>query len=409
MTGRSRAAPFPVVVVAASAGAFEPLNEIVGSLPPALRAAILVVMHVHPKGSSNLPWVLSRRGPLPAAHARDGERLEPGRIYVAPPDRHLEVTRAGIRLTQDPPEHYRRPAADPLFRSSARAFGARTIGIVLSGGGRDGAAGLAAIASRGGLAVVQDPAEAETASMPTHALVAARGARPARAAQIGALLGRLAAAPPDRRRRRAAFAVPQGAAGAGEPRRVRSLRGLRVLVAEDRYLIATEIAQMLANLGCEPVGPVPDVAAGLGLLRDRVPLGCALLDVDLRGESVFPLAVELRRRAVPIAFATGYDRVAIPEAFGGYPRVQKPFGERALRETLRLALRTQPALGPSAAGAAPSRDALAELLKESRNILMASRVIFTPPGEPDAPGPTPPPRAPRRPAPPPRAQRGSSA
>ena len=177
MTRRSRAAPFPVVVVAASAGGFDPLYEILGSLPLTLRAAILVVMHLHPGTPSRLPWVLSLRGTLPAAHARDGEQLVPGRIYVAPPDRHLEITRAGIRLTQDPPEHYMRPAADVLFRSAARAFGPRTIGIVLSGGGRDGAAGLAAIASRGGLAVVQDPAEAETASMPTHALVAARGAR----------------------------------------------------------------------------------------------------------------------------------------------------------------------------------------------------------------------------------------
>jgi DNA-binding response OmpR family regulator len=183
-----------------------------------------------------------------------------------------------------------------------------------------------------------------------------------------------------------------------------------VLVVEDRYLIATEIAQMLGSLGCEPVGPVPDVEAGLRLLReDRVPLGCALLDVDLRGESVFPLAVELRRRAIPVAFATGYDRAAIPAAFGGYPRVQKPFGARALRDTLRLALRTQPALDPSAAWAAPSADALAELLKESRNLLMASRLAFSPPMEPVAPGPTPPPRARRLPAPPPRARRASSA
>jgi DNA-binding response OmpR family regulator len=150
-----------------------------------------------------------------------------------------------------------------------------------------------------------------------------------------------------------------------------------VLVAEARYLIASEIAQMLGNLGCEPVGPVPDVEAGLRLLReDRVPLGCALLDVDLRGKSVFPLAVELRRRGVPVALATGYDRAAIPEAFGGYPRVQKPFGAEALKATLRLALRTQPALDPPAAGATPSADALAELLKESRNIVMASRALF---------------------------------
>jgi CheY-like chemotaxis protein len=377
MTRRSRAAPFPVVVVAASAGAFDPLYEIVGSLPATLRAAILVVMHLHPGTPSRLPWVLSLRGTLPAAHPRDGERLEPGRIYVAPPDRHLEVARAGIRLTQDPPENYVRPAADVLFRSAARAFGSRTIGIVLSGGGRDGAAGLAAIVARGGLALVQHPAEAETASMPVHALGAARGARPARAAQIGAYLGRLAAAPPGRRTRRAAFAVPRGAAGAGKPRPVRSLRGLRVLVAEDRYLIAAEIARMLGDLGCERVGPVPDVEAGLRLLReDRVPLGCALLDVDLGGETVFPLARELRRRAVPIAFATGYDRAAIPEAFGGYPRVQKPFGARALKETLRLALRTQPPLAPTAEGAGQVLDPLAELLKESRNIVMASRSVF---------------------------------
>jgi two-component system chemotaxis response regulator CheB len=139
-----------------------------------------------------LPQILSRNGPLPAVHPKDTETIRQGRIYVAPPDRHLIVKRGHLHLTVGPRENGHRPAADTLFRSAARAYGKRVIGVVLSGAQDDGTAGLDAIKLRGGLALVQDPKEAYTPGMPRSALenVAVDHCLPV--SEIAALLGRLA-------------------------------------------------------------------------------------------------------------------------------------------------------------------------------------------------------------------------
>ena len=117
-----------------------------------------------------LPEILSRAGKLEVKHPADGESIQPGKIYVAPPDRHLLLEAGRIRLTKGPKENRFRPAVDPLFRSAAYAYGARVVGVVLTGALDDGTAGLWAIKDRGGIAVVQDPAEAEQSSMPSSAL-----------------------------------------------------------------------------------------------------------------------------------------------------------------------------------------------------------------------------------------------
>jgi two-component system chemotaxis response regulator CheB len=117
-----------------------------------------------------LPEILNRAGKLKAKHPADGEAIEMGQIYIAPPDRHLLLQSERIRLTKGPKENRFRPAVDPLFRSAAYAFGPRVVGVVLTGALDDGTAGLWAIKDRGGIAVVQDPAEAEQPSMPASAL-----------------------------------------------------------------------------------------------------------------------------------------------------------------------------------------------------------------------------------------------
>jgi two-component system chemotaxis response regulator CheB len=116
-----------------------------------------------------LPDILSRAGPLLAVHARDGDPVHPGQIYVAPPDHHLLLQDGTIRLTRGPRESHHRPAIDVLFRSAARVCGPRVIAVVLTGALYDGVAGLLAVRSAGGVAVVQDPQDALVATLPLNA------------------------------------------------------------------------------------------------------------------------------------------------------------------------------------------------------------------------------------------------
>jgi two-component system chemotaxis response regulator CheB len=179
------------VVVGASAGGVEALTRFVHELPADFEAAVLVVLHLTPTASSNLPAILTRAGRLPAAHARDGEAIEPGRILVAPPDRHLLVHDGRVRLSSGPSENLHRPAVDVLFRSAAVNRDGRTVGVVLSGALDDGAEGLRSIAMAGGLTIVQDPADAIIPSMPMHALEAAAVDRVLPADEIGRQLPQL--------------------------------------------------------------------------------------------------------------------------------------------------------------------------------------------------------------------------
>jgi two-component system chemotaxis response regulator CheB len=160
-----------IVVIAASAGGLDPLRHIIAALPVPCAAAVFVAVHIGPNRSM-LPQLLSSSGQHPATFAEDGALIEAGRIYVAPPDHHMSVGRDRIRLDQGPKVHHTRPAADPLFISAAKTHGLRVLGIVLSGGDGDGAAGLRAIAEHGGTALVQDPQEAEAPSMPHAAMMA---------------------------------------------------------------------------------------------------------------------------------------------------------------------------------------------------------------------------------------------
>ncbi len=181
-----------IVVIGASAGGVAALTDLVARLPADLPAAVFVVVHVPPYAVSRLPEILSRSGPLPARHAVDGDEIRPGHILVAPPDRHLIVRAGRVALTRGPRENHSRPAIDPLFRSAARVYGPRVVGVVLSGALYDGSAGLLAIAARGGEVVVQDPDEAAVAGMPRSAIGTVDVAHVLPAREIGPLIDRLA-------------------------------------------------------------------------------------------------------------------------------------------------------------------------------------------------------------------------
>lgn len=158
-----------IIVIGASAGGFEALKKLGGDLPSDFEASIFIVWHMSPDVRGVLPQVLNRAGTVHAAHAYDGEEILPNRIYVAPPDRHLLIESGRVRVTRGPKENRFRPAVDPLFRSAAYAYNNRVIGVVLSGALDDGTAGLWTIKHRGGLAIVQNPLDAEVPSMPENA------------------------------------------------------------------------------------------------------------------------------------------------------------------------------------------------------------------------------------------------
>lgn len=160
-----------IIVIGTSAGGIETLRVLLAALPIRFSASIFIVMHLSPISPSILPDILSRAGNLPVHNPHNLESIQPGVVYVAPPDQHILLEPEGyIRLTHGPKENGFRPAVDPLFRSAARAFGNQVIGIILTGGLDDGTAGLWAVKRCGGIAIVQNPEEAFAPSMPLNAL-----------------------------------------------------------------------------------------------------------------------------------------------------------------------------------------------------------------------------------------------
>jgi two-component system chemotaxis response regulator CheB len=157
-----------IIVIGTSAGGVEALCELNRHLPQDLDASVFVVMHVGTE--TFLPQILTRCGKLPAVIAEHGQHYQRGCIYCAPANCHLSLKDHTTVLTRGPRENGHRPAIDVLFRSAAREHRSKVIGVVLSGGRDDGSAGLYAIKARGGVAIVQDPAEAFKPSMPQNAL-----------------------------------------------------------------------------------------------------------------------------------------------------------------------------------------------------------------------------------------------
>jgi two-component system chemotaxis response regulator CheB len=179
-----------VIVIGASAGGVEAISRVVADLPRDLQASVMVVLHIS-RGKSYLPEILTRAGRLRAEHPEDGRPIEYGRIYVAPPDQHLLVESGRLRVAHSASENGVRPAVDPLFRSAARVYGGRVIGVILTGTLDDGTAGIAAVREAGGITIVQDPDEAFAPGMPRSAIGSGHVDHVLPLRDIGLLLGAL--------------------------------------------------------------------------------------------------------------------------------------------------------------------------------------------------------------------------
>ena len=170
----SSSSSYGIVVVGTSYGGLAALQELLPGLAPGFALPVVVVQHRSKDADDGLCEFLERHSPLPLGEPNDKDRIEPGRVYLAPRDYHIFVEGDHFALSTDPLVGFARPSIDVLFESAADAYGARAVGVVLTGASRDGARGLARIKGAGGLAVVQDPEGAASRAMPEAALAATR-------------------------------------------------------------------------------------------------------------------------------------------------------------------------------------------------------------------------------------------
>ena len=162
---------FDVVGMAASAGGLSAIRMVLSALPPEFPSAIVIVQHVHPRRRSLLAEILGRATALSVKQAEQRDNIQPGHVYIAPPDRHLLVDTDGlISLSQTDLVHHVRPSADQLFESLAANFKERCLVVVLTGTGKDGNHGVEAVKKMGGIVIVQDESTSEYFGMPSAAI-----------------------------------------------------------------------------------------------------------------------------------------------------------------------------------------------------------------------------------------------
>jgi two-component system chemotaxis response regulator CheB len=164
-------APFSIIAIAASAGGLMALTEVLEALPADLPVPVVVVQHLDPRHRSLMAEILGRRTALQVRQAQEGDRLEAGTVYIAPPDHHLLVNGSGtLALTQTKLVHFVRPSADLLFESVAASYGDRAIAVVLTGTGKDGSLGVEGVKKLGGTVIAQAVDSAQFGGMPAAAI-----------------------------------------------------------------------------------------------------------------------------------------------------------------------------------------------------------------------------------------------
>lgn len=180
---------YDLIVIGASWGGLHAVGEILAALPAETDAAVVIAQHRKADAvEGGLAGLLRHRAHLPVAEADDKASIEPGHVYLAPPDYHLLVQHGYFSLSTDVHVHYARPSIDVLFESAADAYGSGLVGVVLTGANSDGARGLRAVRDAGGVALVQRPDQAQVAAMPQAALDACPGAVPLSLDEIASFL-----------------------------------------------------------------------------------------------------------------------------------------------------------------------------------------------------------------------------
>lgn len=180
-----------IVVVGTSWGGLNAVRVILSAMPREIGVPIVIVQHRHRDSDGLLAELLQDVTPMPVAEVEDKDRVEPGRVFIAPPNYHLLIDDGHFALSTEEAVRFSRPSIDVTFTSAADEYGAGTIGIVLTGANDDGARGLRRIADRGGSTIVEDPATAEIATMPAAALRLVPTASVMPVGEIAAHLSRL--------------------------------------------------------------------------------------------------------------------------------------------------------------------------------------------------------------------------
>ncbi|MFN3653538.1 MAG: chemotaxis protein CheB [Armatimonadota bacterium] len=161
---------FDLIVIGTSLGGLRALETIVDGLPDDFQVPLAIVQHRATNAGVLLRQLLQRRTRLRVVEPDDKDEIQPGRVYLAPPDYHLLVEPGSFALSTEGRVNHARPAIDVLFETASDAYGSRVLGVLLTGANEDGARGAARIKRRGGTLLVQDPADAECGVMPASAL-----------------------------------------------------------------------------------------------------------------------------------------------------------------------------------------------------------------------------------------------
>jgi two-component system chemotaxis response regulator CheB len=189
---------YDLVVVGTSWGGLAALRTLVGGLPKSFQMAITLVQHRHKDSDHLLRTLVQEQTPLQVHEIEDKMPLERGSVYIAPPDYHTLVEPGHFSLSTEGPIRYSRPSIDVTFLTAADSYGHRTVGVVLTGANADGSEGLRRIFDRGGLALIQDPATAESALMPSAAVRSVPRARVMSLEEMAKFIALLPAGNPER-------------------------------------------------------------------------------------------------------------------------------------------------------------------------------------------------------------------